>query len=98
MSATSRLAGRRVITKREAAARGRVSERTLDRLAEDGSGPRRVKLSARRVGFFEDEYDEWLESRAEPMKSRSATHVCSARLTGHDDDPQEEVETPYAPA
>jgi predicted DNA-binding transcriptional regulator AlpA len=98
MNATSRLEGRRIITKREAAARGRVSERTLDRLAEDGSGPRRVRLSARRVGFFEDEYDEWLASRAEPIKIRSAALGCLVKPADHDDELRREVDTPYAPA
>ena len=51
------------MTKREAADLARISERTLDRLIEDGRGPRRVALSQRRVGFRRTDFLDWLASR-----------------------------------
>lgn len=54
-----------ILTKREAAVLARLSERTLDRLAEDGRGPRRVSLSTRRVGYHRAELLAWLRSRTE---------------------------------
>ena len=58
-----------IITKKEAAAMARLSERTLDRLLEDGRGPRRISLSTRRVGFYRQDLIDWIASRAAPAKA-----------------------------
>jgi predicted DNA-binding transcriptional regulator AlpA len=50
----------KVLTKKEAAARVRVSDRTLDRLSATDGGPRKIRLSPRRVGYLEREIDEYL--------------------------------------
>lgn len=52
-----------ILTKQEAATLARISERTLDRLLEDGRGPRRIALSKRRVGFCRTDFFDWLVSR-----------------------------------
>lgn len=57
-----------ILTRREAADLARISVRTLDRLGEDGRGPRRTALSARRVGFERRILEEWLTSRTSPVR------------------------------
>lgn len=57
-----------ILTKREAAGLARISERTLDRLLEDGRGPQRIALSVRRVGFHRSAFLAWLASRNTPTK------------------------------
>jgi predicted DNA-binding transcriptional regulator AlpA len=57
-----------ILTKREAAQLARISERTLDRLSEDGRGPARIALSDRRVGFSRQAVLAWLASRTSPDK------------------------------
>ena len=41
-----------------------VSTATLRRMVERGEGPRRLKLSARRVGYRLSDLEAWLNSRA----------------------------------
>ena len=52
---------RRILSRREAAERIGVSERTLDRLSETENGPKKIKLSTRRVGFSASVIDAYLE-------------------------------------
>jgi predicted DNA-binding transcriptional regulator AlpA len=54
-----------IITFDEAAVRGRVSRRTLNRILAKGQGPPVVRLSPRRVGFFESDFTTWLDGRRE---------------------------------
>lgn len=61
-----------VLTEREAAQRTRLSERTLQRYAEDGRGPARIKLGARRVGYWKSDIDRWLRERTAPAKQHAA--------------------------
>ncbi len=48
---------------------------SLSRLERDGKFPRRVQISAGRVGWIEAEVDEWLQSKADarggPLPKRS---------------------------
>ena len=54
----------RVLTKKETAQRCGLSVSTVRRLEIDGDFPRRVPLSASRVGWIESEIDRWIEERA----------------------------------
>jgi predicted DNA-binding transcriptional regulator AlpA len=53
----------RILTKKEAAQRNRISLRLLERLIASGEGPPIIQLGARRVGIDEDDNDAWLRSR-----------------------------------
>jgi predicted DNA-binding transcriptional regulator AlpA len=53
----------KILSRRDAAARLGLSERTLDRLCATKSGLRKIQLSTRRVGVAEDEIDAYI-SRA----------------------------------
>jgi predicted DNA-binding transcriptional regulator AlpA len=55
---------RRLISEEEAGRRALLSKSTLRRLRDQGEGPRVVHVSARRIGYFEDEFEAWLEGRA----------------------------------
>ena len=57
-----------VITEAEAAGLTRLSIRTLQRLAEDGRGPRRIHLTDRRIGYWRCDVIAWLDSRTAPQK------------------------------
>ena len=48
-----------------------VSKATLRRMVERGEGPRRLKLSARRVGYRMSDLAEWLNSRGEIAGSQT---------------------------
>ena len=50
----------RILSKREAALRLGVSERTLDRIVSRDSGLRKIQLSPRRVGFGERAVDAFI--------------------------------------
>jgi hypothetical protein len=71
----------RIISRKTAAARADVHERTLDRLHSLGLGPPRIQLSRRRVGYDDESFDDWLRSRA--FASMAAAH---AARTGVDSD------------
>ena len=57
-----------VLTTSEAAHMMRVSVRTLERLAETGEGPARVRLGARRIGYWRADLLAWLQARTSPAK------------------------------
>jgi prophage regulatory protein len=64
--------GNAILTRREAAREAGFSTATLDRRVRDGSFPRPLRLSVRRVG--------WLRSAIEDWKSQlgdKARHGCS---------------------
>ena len=54
-----------LLTERETADMVRLSIRTLQRLNRDGAGPRKVKLSARRVGYRRADVIAWIAQRQE---------------------------------
>lgn len=59
-----------VLTEAEAARRARLSTRTLQRLAETGRGPPRIRLGIRRVGYWRTDLDAWLRaSTIEPKRT-----------------------------
>lgn len=51
-----------LLTKKEAAKRLRVSEKTLDRLRRKGISPPVVKIGSR-VMYREDQLDNWIDGR-----------------------------------
>lgn len=61
-----------VLTEAETAQLTRLSARTLQRLAEDGRGPARIKLSARRIGYWRADVEAWLAARTTPAKHKDA--------------------------
>jgi predicted DNA-binding transcriptional regulator AlpA len=50
----------------------RLSDRTLQRYAEDGRGPPRIRLGARRVGYWKRDVERWLQERTDPRGSTEA--------------------------
>ena len=54
----------RIISKPEVAAACGFSVPTLDRLVRDGKFPRPIKISDRRVGWYDSVPGEWLRARA----------------------------------
>jgi predicted DNA-binding transcriptional regulator AlpA len=61
---------RRIVARRDAAARLNVSERTIDRLTADAStGLHKVRISARRVGIAEDEIDNFVGRAVDQAKT-----------------------------
>ena len=58
-----------ILTETEAARRARISTRTLQRLAEIGRGPPRIRLGLRRVGYWRTDLDAWLRASTIAPKS-----------------------------
>ena len=58
-----------ILTENEAARRARLSTRTLQRLAETGRGPPRIRLGLRRVGYWRTDLDAWLRASTIAPKS-----------------------------
>lgn len=55
-----------IVTPTELANMLRVTRKTVDRMNAAGIGPRRVKLSPRRVGYRLADVQEWLEKPRKP--------------------------------
>ena len=55
---------RKVLRKPDLYPRVRLSDPTIWRLEKAGKFPRRIKLGAGSVGWFEDEVDAWLDEKA----------------------------------
>jgi predicted DNA-binding transcriptional regulator AlpA len=53
----------KVVSRRETAARLNISLRTLDRLARNGDGPRRIQISERRYGYPESELQAYVQRK-----------------------------------
>lgn len=53
----------RIISKKEMARLRGVSERTLEREQAEGTGVPYVRISARRIGYCEEDYEAWLADR-----------------------------------
>jgi len=60
------------LTKRELARLCRCSERTIDRLLEEGDAPPVTRLSARRIIFPTASARQWLASRTNEKKADAA--------------------------
>ena len=54
---------RRVLAQKNLLAKIPLSRITIWRLEREGKFPSRLRLTANRIGWFEDEIEEWLESR-----------------------------------
>jgi predicted DNA-binding transcriptional regulator AlpA len=78
----------KVLDYNEAAKRGKITRRTLERQIADGVGPATVQLSKRRVGIFESDFETWLLKRRRPAPGEAAT----ANLRLKQDHDQEEAE------
>ena len=57
-----------ILTEAEVSRFTRLSTRTLQRLAEDGRGPRRIRLTERRIGYWKADVLDWLNSRTSTLK------------------------------
>lgn len=55
----------RVLTRQEAARALKISIPTLDRIHLAGTGPKRLRLSARRVGYRLSDLIAWMERETE---------------------------------
>lgn len=42
-----------------------IHPRTVARMAEDGSGPPRIRVSEKRVAYLRSDLEQWLQSRRE---------------------------------
>jgi len=63
MSETQLKAPRNILTQKQAEEKVGMNRITIWRKEKDGQFPLRVKLTDKKIGWFEDELDEWLESR-----------------------------------
>ncbi len=52
-----------LLTEREAADLVRLSTRTLKRLAENGEGPARIRLTPGRIAYRRTDLVQWIETR-----------------------------------
>lgn len=52
-----------MLSRAETAARTSLSERQIQDLVADGEFPAAIRLSERRIGWYEHEIDAWLASR-----------------------------------
>jgi predicted DNA-binding transcriptional regulator AlpA len=58
------LDGLKVLSRPEVIALLNISKVTFDRLEQKGGGPRKVRLSPRRIGYRVCDVKAWLDSRA----------------------------------
>lgn len=72
--------GLRILTRLEAANLLGMSVLCLDRLGNDG--PKRIRLSARRVGYRVAHLQDWMDSRTETSTRRGA-HLPSNAHAAH---------------
>jgi len=47
-----------------------VTRLTMWRMEKKGEFPKRVQLTGKKIGWFEDELDEWLENRPRGISAR----------------------------
>lgn len=62
-----------LLTERETADWARISIRTLQRLAEVGEGPARIRLTQRRIAYRRTDVMRWIESRVAASMKHSTT-------------------------
>ncbi len=67
----------KVLSLRQTAAVMNVSVRTLERLCQAGSGPRKILLSPGRVGFRERDVVAWLDGRPSSPTRSPPRSACS---------------------
>ncbi len=60
-----------VLSLDQVAARAGIVRRTLDRIRSVGEGPAEIRLSARRVGVLEADFETWLKARRRPAPGTS---------------------------
>ena len=58
-----------VVSERDAAAMLALSPRTLQAMRVDGSGPRHLQLTSRRIGYSVATLEQWVEARSRPSTS-----------------------------
>jgi prophage regulatory protein len=68
---THDVVGNRVRSLSETAAAAGISLATLRRRIADGTGPRVVRLSTRRVGIRESDFGQWLDNRTQDVPKTS---------------------------
>jgi predicted DNA-binding transcriptional regulator AlpA len=61
----------RVLNIVEVARRADLSKRTVDDLIAKGLGPTIVKLTERRVGVIEQDFERWVRSRRQPARGKA---------------------------
>jgi predicted DNA-binding transcriptional regulator AlpA len=66
-----------VLTIRQTAAVLSISVRTLERLCQTGSGPKKIRLSPGRVGFLERDVVAWIDARSPPRSASGRTNGSS---------------------
>jgi hypothetical protein len=54
--------GRRLLSTAETSQRTHLSIRTLERLRVSGAGPAYQRIGTRRVGYWSDVVDDWIDS------------------------------------
>ena len=57
-----------------------ISLRTLDRLTESGDGPRPVRVSDRRVVFFDSEIERYKQRKLEAQEASQAERFLQRKL------------------
>jgi predicted DNA-binding transcriptional regulator AlpA len=72
-------ANMKVLSYNEAAKRGKITRRTLERQIADGVGPATVQLSKRRVGIFESDFEAWLLKRRRPAPGEAAAAAANPK-------------------
>ncbi len=65
----------RVLSKQEIAMRLGCSERNVDRLIKVGDGPPVLRISPRRVGVLQSDFETWLGARRRPQASPAAAEA-----------------------
>lgn len=73
----------KVISLNEAAYRAGFCRRSLDRQIAKGEGPSLIKISERRRGVLESDFDAWLLSRRKPAPIMQKTAASAVALESH---------------
>ena len=64
---------RRILRKPEVRGRTGLSDATIARLEAKGKFPKRIWVTENTVGWYDDELDEWLDSRPRVGASKTDT-------------------------
>jgi predicted DNA-binding transcriptional regulator AlpA len=68
-----------VLSYDQAAARAGIVRRTLERMISIGEGPAVIKISQRRRGILESDFEEWLLKRRRPAPGAASAAIASER-------------------
>lgn len=71
MSESQLKAPRNILTQKQTEEKIGMNRITIWRHEKDGKFPLRVKLTDKKIGWFEDEIDAWLESRPRGICARA---------------------------